>query len=81
LRNVYIYLNNGILVKDFIEVLNGLSGEFEVQSDLTTLDARSILGLYCQDLSDPVLLRVEDDSPGNMEKLRPFIISRSGSDI
>lgn len=76
MKNIYIYLDNGVLVKQFIDTVNGLKGRFEVRSDRTILNARSILGIYGLDLSSPVLLLVEDDCEENLDMLKPFIISR-----
>jgi phosphotransferase system HPr-like phosphotransfer protein len=68
-------LQSSDLIKQFTKTISGLNGRFEVHSDRTVLDARSVLGLYGLDLSYPILLRVENDCSENMEMLKPFIVS------
>jgi len=75
MKSVYIYLQRGALVKDFVDTISKLEGKFELISDLTVLDAKSILGIYGLDLSAPILLTMENDSRDNIETLRPFFIS------
>lgn len=73
MRNVYIHLDNGRLVKDFVEKITELQSDFELIADRTVLNAKSILGIYCLDLSQPLLLRIEDDSNESIAALKDFI--------
>jgi len=77
MKNVYIHLEKGALVKQFINTVQGLDGRFELHSDRTILDARSILGVYGLDLSSPLLLIIENDCDENLSVLEPFIIDNS----
>jgi len=74
MRDVYILLRNNASVRQFVDAIGALEGRFEVHSNLTILDARSILGLYGLDLSSPLLLRIENDCAEIMSVLDPFII-------
>jgi hypothetical protein len=74
MKEVYIHLDSGRLVKEFARVLNNLKGAFEIESDSTILDARSILGVYTLNLSQPLLLRFENDSEANIKKLNKYFI-------
>lgn len=76
MRQVYVYLDSGNLVNDFINTLNGLDGDFSIISNRTILNAKSILGLYLLDLSEPLLLCVNNDTEENIKKLSPFIVSK-----
>ena len=75
MRSVYIDLQNGRLVKSFVTVISKLQGAFELVSDRTVLDAKSILGIYSLNLSVPLLLRIELDTKANMEILKDFILT------
>lgn len=76
MKQIYVYLDNGNLVNDFINTLNGLEGDFSIISNRTILNAKSILGLYLLDLSAPVLLCVNNDTEENLKKLAPFTVSK-----
>ena len=74
MKTVYIDLRKGLLVEDFIACISTLDGLFEIVRDRVTLDAKSILGVYSLDLSQPLLLRMENDSEMNDGILQPFIL-------
>lgn len=73
MKSMYIDLKMGSLVKDFMGVVSGLEGSFELIADRTVLDAKSILGIYSLDLSKPLLLKIEQDTPENIEMLSDFM--------
>ncbi|MCL1820304.1 MAG: HPr family phosphocarrier protein [Oscillospiraceae bacterium] len=74
MTSVYVYLKNGSLVEEFVGAVKKLEGKFELISDLTVLDAKSILGIYSLNLSDPILLRIENEAQSNIEILKPFVV-------
>jgi hypothetical protein len=75
MRSVYICLDKGSLVKDFVETIKNLDGKFELRSGFAVLDAQSMLGIFCLDLSKPILLMIENDSADNMRLLARFILN------
>ena len=75
MRNVYVHLQSGTLIKDFVDTICGLEGRFKISSGLAQLDAKSILGIYGLDLSNPILLQMENDSQTTLEALKPFLYS------
>lgn len=73
MKNVSIQLLNIEMVHRFVDVITALSGSFEIISGRTVLDAKSILGIFSLNLSEPLLLRIENDSLENLESLREFM--------
>ncbi len=74
MREVYVKFNQGTHVQDFVRTLNVLNGDFEFVSDFRLMDARSIMGIFSLDLTQPVLLRIYDDNSETMSALKSFII-------
>jgi hypothetical protein len=74
MEKIYIDLQNGRLVKPFIELLNKMPGSFSLISGRKVIDAKSMLGIYCLDLSKPLLLQIDSESDSDMEMLDEFII-------
>ena len=72
MRKIYIDLDNGRLVKDFVDAIGSLQGSFELISGRTVLDAKSILGIYCLNLSERILLHIDQDTEENIEALKNF---------
>lgn len=75
MKTVYIDLQSGRMVKQFVQTISTLEGSFELISDRTTLNAKSIMGIYCLDLMKPLLLKIECDTDKNLELLSKFIIN------
>lgn len=71
---VSVLLNSSAKVKKFVEVISAMDGQFELHSGRQVLDAKSILGIYCLDLSRPLLLKIEENSDVSLEKLKEFIV-------
>jgi phosphotransferase system HPr-like phosphotransfer protein len=73
MKNLYIHLDNGRLVKQFVADINGLQGAFKLISGRVELDAKSILGIYSLDLSKPLLLSIEQNTEDNLKLLTKYI--------
>jgi hypothetical protein len=74
MAQVYISLNRGLLVKQFVNDISAIEGRMEIVTRYAAINARSVMGIYTQDLSSPLALRIENDTPENMEILKPYII-------
>ncbi|MBN1550289.1 HPr family phosphocarrier protein [bacterium] len=72
MKSMFIQLASGQSVKKFVSVISQFNGSFELVSDRTVLDAKSILGIYSLDLSKPILLRIEHDDNDNLDLLLEF---------
>ena len=73
MRQVMIRLALSEQVQSFVKTLSVLGGDFEIISGSHILDARSLMGLFSLDLSQPILLRVYDDCTENLEALAPYL--------
>lgn len=66
MREVQISLRTIEEVKEFVQTITMLDGDFELISGKYIVDAKSILGLFSVDLSKPVTLRIDvNDSKMN----------------
>lgn len=59
MRETKIMLKSIDDVKNFVQTVTCFDGEFEVASGKYVVDAKSILGLFSIDLSNPVSLRID----------------------
>lgn len=57
-----IFLDTIQKVKEFVNAITGMDGEFDIISGKYVVDAKSILGIFSLDLSQPLILRVETKS-------------------
>ncbi len=73
MKRMFIDLKKGQLVEDFVETLQKLDGQFRLITEHAILDATSILGIYCLNLSEPVLLEIEPATEETMASLAPFM--------
>lgn len=73
MKTVYVNLKDGETVQRFVKTLTALDGEFELVENDITLEARSLMGIFSLDLSHPVMLRVYNPTPYNMQALKPFL--------
>lgn len=73
MRQVSIRLPSAEQIQRFVKTLTALNGEFELISGKHILDARSLMGLFTLDLSQPIMLKVYQDSPENMSAIAPFL--------
>jgi len=74
MRTVYVFFPTVMTVKEFVEKLSPLKGDFDLLEDKYIVDARSLMGIFVLNLSKPVLLRIERDSEETMEALKDFIV-------
>jgi phosphotransferase system HPr-like phosphotransfer protein len=68
-------LDSGRLVKNFVEKISTMDGRFEIVADEAMMAAKSILGLYCLDLSQPLLLKIEHGNTELLNEIKEFIVS------
>lgn len=64
-------------VKDFVSTITTLDGEFDIISGKYVVDAKSILGIFSLDLSQPMTLRIETQEKDSRikELLENFTVS------
>jgi len=71
----FIDLRKGALVKPFVEAVSRLSCACSVVQGRTVLDAKSILGIYSLDLSELLLMRLENCTEGTTDLLKEYIVT------
>jgi phosphotransferase system HPr-like phosphotransfer protein len=73
MRSVYIDLKNGRLVKPFVDDIRNLKGTFNLVSGRTVINAKSLMGIYCLDLSKPILLQIDEGVEEDIAFLHPYL--------
>lgn len=73
MKDVYVSLSSVKQVQTFVGALVPLTGDFELLADHLVLDARSLMGIFGLDLTKPVKLRIYQDTPENMQAVKPFL--------
>lgn len=80
MQEVWIRLSSTKQVQKFVGDLVPLKGDFELISDHILLDARSLMGIFGFDLSQPLRLKIYNDSPGNLAAIAPYRVDMEGTD-
>ena len=73
MKDVYINLPSINAVQKFVMSISQLDGNFDLIDGKYILDARSLLGILSMDLTMPVKLSVEKDTPDTMRAIEPFV--------
>ena len=73
MKEVCVCLPNADTVQRFVETLTGLGGNFDLISGPYILDARSLMGIFSLDLSEPIKLKIYNDTPETLAALAPFL--------
>ena len=74
MRSVYVSLPTVGAVQKFVEIISPLEGNFDLLSGGYVLDAKSLMGILCLDLSAPLKLSIEKDSAETIRALGRFIV-------
>lgn len=61
MREVRIELDTIEKVKDFVNRVSAFSGDFDILSGRYVIDAKSVLGIFSVDLSQPLTLRIANE--------------------
>ena len=69
MQSVEVLLNSIDKVKNFVNTVSRYEGEFDLVSGRYVIDAKSIMGIFSLDLSQPIRLDVHDDAVA--EKVLP----------
>ena len=65
-----VKLNSIENVKNFVNALKSIDGNFELISGKYVIDAKSIMGIFSLDLTRPLELRTDTDIP---DGITPFL--------
>ncbi len=76
MKSVNISLNSIEKVKSFVNDISGFDAEFDLVSGRYVIDAKSIMGIFSLDISQPITLNIhcEDGEEEIMKALEPYII-------
>ncbi len=72
MKEVLIRLSSTKQVQQFVKDLVPLQGDFELVSDQYVLDARSLMGIFGFDLTQPLHLKIYNDNPVNLTAIAPY---------
>lgn len=73
MKSVQISLQMASQVKKFVSIVQKYSYEIDLRSDRYVVDAKSILGIFSLDLSQPLTVEIySDDCEAFLEKLKKF---------
>lgn len=70
MQEVKIVLNSIDKVKKFVQTITKFDGEFELVSGRHIVDAKSIMGIFSVDLSNPVVLQIHGEGNAKDEILK-----------
>jgi phosphotransferase system HPr-like phosphotransfer protein len=76
MKSVKISLNSIDKVKSFVNDIAKFDAEFDLVSGRYVIDAKSIMGIFSLDISQPISLNIhsEGDDAEIMKALEPYII-------
>lgn len=76
MKSVNISLNSIDKVKSFVNDIARFDAEFDLVSGRYVIDAKSIMGIFSLDISQPIALNIhaEGDDTEIMKALEPYII-------
>ncbi len=73
MKSIKISLEMAQRVKEFVSITQGYVAEILLKSGKYVVDAKSILGIFSLDLSEPVTVEIYDDNCDELlEKLKKF---------
>lgn len=73
MQQVYVKFDNVEQIRNFVNTIDRIEGNFDMGSGRRVVDAKSILGVAALDLTQPQRLCYDSDDIRIMEKLKPFL--------
>ncbi len=61
MKSVTVSLNSIEKVKEFVNLINTFEGDFDLVSERYVIDAKSIMGIFSLDISNPLRLDIHDN--------------------
>lgn len=72
-----ILINSVEKVQEFTSIISKQNVECEIVKGIYIIDAKSIMGIFSIDLSEPVELRIHSDDKALLELLKGFIVQEA----
>ncbi len=79
MKEVMIRLSSPQRVQQFVVTLAPLDGDFELIADHMILDARSFMGIFAFNLTQPIRLRMHNNNEENMAAIAPYRVDMGES--
>ena len=76
MRTVYVEFNAVMDVKRFVESISSLEGDFDLIDGMYVVDAKSLMGIFGMDLTNPIQLRIQKDSEKALQAVERFIVEK-----
>ena len=73
MQTVKVNLPDAQTVQAFVDTIAPLAGDFDLVTGNFVLDARSLMGIFSLDITQPIELRVQHDTEENMKAIAPFV--------
>ncbi len=74
MQTFYISLNSINDVKNFVNIVNRYDFDVDLTSGRYVVDAKSIMGIFSLDLSNPIKVEVRsNDADAFIEEMKPFM--------
>jgi phosphotransferase system HPr-like phosphotransfer protein len=76
MKTVTIFLDSIDKVKNFVNIIVNHDGDYDLKSDRYVVDAKSIMGVFSLDFSEPLMLNIYDDANYDVIKndLQDYIV-------
>jgi PTS HPr component phosphorylation site. len=71
---VKILINSIEKVKNFTSILSKEDVECEIIEGMHIIDAKSIMGIFSIDLSNPIQLNIHSDDQAILDKIKDYIV-------
>lgn len=69
MKQVKVLINSIDKVKDFINIISEFENDFDIVSGKYVIDAKSIMGIFCLDLSRPHNLNIYENNESNLKTI------------
>ena len=81
MKSVYILLNSIDKVKNFVSTTTHIEGDLDLVVGRYVVDAKSIMGIFSMDLSQPLRLDIHDDAQADscLKLLDPYLVDPSST--
>ncbi|MCI9612287.1 MAG: HPr family phosphocarrier protein [Eubacterium sp.] len=73
MQQVFVKFNNAEQVRSFVNMIGTLDANFDMGSGRRMVDAKSLLGIFALDLTQPQKLSCNSDDASVMEKITPYL--------
>ncbi len=65
MKKIKVNINSVDKVKEFVNILNTLEGDYDLITDRYVVDAKSIMGIFSLDISKELELAIHDNAPAD----------------